>query len=208
MRSFFAAVVVLALSVTLLARSVSAEPPPAMESREVKKIIAALKKKPALKGQLASVRFDAEVFGATELQAPVGSSLETLGPWGEDGALFGAERSIAGLACGPLETDKLKAASAILKEYGESLPLTLRAYTLGQEGKKAEAADLFASFIDQQLPAGTCPGEHRMYSGRRIGRISFALQCLQVLMPERDVSKQQKTLQRAEDCAKNNHTVG
>ena len=153
------------------------------------------------------MRFAGEVLGTKSLQAPIGSTLETLGPWSDNGALLGAEQSIASRGCGALSADELKAASALLKEYGEALPQTLRAYTLGQEGKKAEAADQFASFIDQQLP-GACQGEHPMYSYRRTSRISFALQCLKAFAPTRDVSAQEKTLQRAQDCAKNNHAVG
>jgi hypothetical protein len=209
MRSLFAALVVLGLSVLLLARSVSAEPPPPMEGRDVQKIIEGLKKKPALKTEIASVRFAAEVLGQKSLQVPMGSTPETLGPWGDNGALLDAERSIGGRECGALSAAELKAASAILAEYGEAVPVTLRAYTLGQQGKKPEAADLFVSFIDQQMPdAPSCPGEHPMYSHRRTGRISFALKCLNVLAPARDVSVQKKRLQQAVDCAKNNHAVG
>ena len=209
MRSLFAAVVVLGLSGLLLARSVSAEPPPPMEGREVAKIIEGLKKKPALKTELASVRFFAEALGQKSLQVPMGSPLETLGPWGDNGALREAERSIGARECGALSAAEMKAASAILAEYGDALPVTLRAYTLGQQGKKPEAAELFATFIDQQMPDGpSCPSEHPMYSYRRTARISFALNCLTVLAPARDVSKQQKRLQRAQDCSKNNHAVG
>lgn len=95
----------------------------------------------------------------------------------------------------------------ILKEYGEAVPPTLRAYTVGQQGRKAEAAEFFATFIDQQLPAA-CPSEHPMYSYRRTSRMSFALQCLEVMAPARDVSAQKKRLERAQACAKNNHAVG
>ena len=207
MRSLFLAVAVLGLAVALMSRSVFAGPPPPMESRELKQIVEALKKKPALKTELASVRFAGEVLGTKTLQVPIGSKLDTLGPWSDNGALLGAEQSIASRSCGALNADELKAASALLKEYGVALPQTLRAYTLGQEGKKAEAADQFASFIDQQSP-GACESEHPMYSYRRTSRISFALQCLKAFAPTRDVSAQEKTLQRAKDCVKNNNAVG
>jgi hypothetical protein len=207
MRSLFLAVAVLGVAVALLSRSVSAEPPPAMESRELKKVVEALKKKPALKTELASVRFAGEVLATKSVQAPMGSSLETLGAWSDNGVLLGAEQAIASRQCGALTAAELKAASALLKEYGDALPPTLRAYTLGQEGKKAEAAELFASFIDQQVPVA-CPNEHPMYSYRRTSRVSFALKCLEVLAPTRDTSAQQKAFQRTQECAKNNHAVG
>ena len=207
MRSWVIAMTVLGLAVALLSRGVSAEPPPAMEKRDLKKIADALKSKPAMKSELASVRFAAEVLGEQSLEAPIGSSLEVLGPWGDNGALLQAERSIAARECGALKPAELKAASAILREFGAAVPTTLRAFTLGQEGKKSEAAELFASFIDQQQPAA-CQGEHPMYSYRRTARISFALQCLKVMAPAREVSSQEKKLKRAEECAKNNNAVG
>ncbi len=206
MRQLLAAAVVLGLAVALLSQTVSAEPPPAMERRDVAKILPALKAKPALKAELASVRFYAEVLGQTELQVPIGDPLESLGPWGDNGALLASERGISD--CSALDAKQLTAASAILKDSGDALPVTLRAYTLGQQGKKDEAAKLFASFIDQQLPSGKCPGEHPMYSHRRIGRIGFALECLKKFAPAKDVKAGEKQLQRAQDCANNNHAVG
>lgn len=208
MRSLLAAALVLALSVVLLARSVNAEPPPAMETRELAKIAAALKAKPALKAELASVRFYGEVLGQKSLEAPVGSPLETLGPWSDNGALLGSEGLLGDRQCTALTPEQLTVASAILKDSGDAMPVTLRAYTLGQQGKKSEAANLFAKFIDEQLPGGPCPSEHPMYSYRRTSRISFALQCLKVLAPTRDVSAQEKRFQRAQACAANNHAVG
>jgi hypothetical protein len=47
-----------------------------------------------------------------------------------------------------------------------------------------------------------------MYSHRRIGRMSFALRCLKVFAPGKDAKAQQKLLERAADCARNNHAVG
>ncbi|MDP2275963.1 MAG: hypothetical protein Q8K32_34790 [Archangium sp.] len=208
MRSLLVACAVLGLAVALLARSVSAEPPPPTEPREISKIVEALEKKPGSKSELASVRFYAEVFAQKSMQAPIGSPLETLGPWGDNGALLGSENQIAARACGALTAKELEAASAILKAYGESVPLTLRAFTLGHQGKKTEAAALFRSFIDKEKTVAACPSEHPMYSHRRTSRLSFALQCLKVFAPGKDVSAQQKVLERAESCAMNNHAVG
>ena len=207
MRSLLVAVVVLGLAVALLALPVSAEPPPPMERRDLAKITAALKAKPELKSSLASVRFYGEVLRQTALQAPTGSPLETLGPWGDNGALLGSEGVIANHKCEALGADELAKASAIMKEYGDALPVTLRAYTLGQQGNKEEATKLFTTFIDEQLPKGACPSEHPMYSHRRSRRIEFALQCLKQF-GAKDVTAQEKQLRRAEECARNNHAVG
>lgn len=208
MRSALAAVITLLVAAALLARASRAEPPPPMEPRELGKIITALRARPALRPQLASARFAAEVFAVKTLEVPVGSPLETLGPWSDDGAMFAAEAGIGALGCGPLEPARRATASALLEEYGDALPALLRAYTLGQEGKASASAELFSGFIAQQLPKGPCPGEHPMYSFRRVGRLGLALQCLQRVAPGRDVSKEKATLRRAEQCAANNHAVG
>lgn len=206
MRSLLVAAAVLGLSLAVLvSRAVFAEPPPPTAPRELTTILEALKKKPAMKAELASVRFISEVLGEKTLEVPVGSSPETLGPWGDNEALLRSEQLVG--SCNALSPEQLKAAAAILADAKEAMPVTLRAYTLGQQGKKKEAAELFASFIDQQLP-GPCPGEHPMYSYRRTTRMKFALQCLKVFAPERKVSAQEKKLERAEACSQNNHTVG
>ena len=208
MRSLLVAAAVLGLAIAALASSsVFAGPPPESGPRDVKLIIEALKKKPAMKGELASVRFLSEVLGETTLDVPVGSSPETLGPWSDNVALLRSELLIGVKACGPLTPAELKAAGAILAEAQETMPITLRAYTLGQQGKKKEAADLFATFVDQSF-TGQCAREHPMNSYRRTTRMKFALKCLKAFAPERDVSAQQKQLEAAELCAQNNHAVG
>ncbi len=208
MRSLLVACAVVALWVALLSRNVSAEPPPAMEPREISKIVEALEKKGASKSDLAAVRFYAEVFAQKSMQVPIGSPMDALGPWGDNGGLLGSENQIAARACGALTPKERESASAIYKEYGEAVPLTLRAFTLGQQGKKADAAALFTSFIEKEKTSAACPSEHPMYSYRRTSRLSFALQCLKVFAPGKDVSAQQKILERAESCAANNHAVG
>ncbi|MFO0600685.1 MAG: hypothetical protein U0228_35580 [Myxococcaceae bacterium] len=206
MRSLFAALSVLAVSAALVARHVNAEPPPAMESRALTKIIPALEKAKGRRGDLAAVRFYADVFEGTELQAPIGSSLDTLGPWGDNGALQAAEGSLG--SCAPLEPAKQQKANALLKEFGNDLPPFLRAYTLGGAGEKKQAADLFANEVQAMGSFGACPSEHPMYSHRRIGRMTIALACVKTFDPKRDVKALEKLLQKATDCAANNHAVG
>src|SRR4249919_2634867 len=63
MRSLFAAVGVLVLSVALLSRSVFAGDSLPTEQRDVAAVIAALQKLPKAKAELALVRFYAEVLG-------------------------------------------------------------------------------------------------------------------------------------------------
>ena len=203
MRSLFAALVVLALSVALLSRAVLAEAPLPTEEREVSPLLAALRKKPELKARLAALRFYVEVGGGTSLRVPEGSAAEEA-----DGALGAAEQSLNAAQCREITPAQLKAASALLAEYGEVLPVTLRAWTLGHQGKKAQAADLLAAVIDQQLPAGKCPSEHPTNSYARLARSALVLACLQSFAPKRDVKKQQAVLERSEACARDNSAEG
>ncbi|MFT3711257.1 MAG: hypothetical protein QM817_26805 [Archangium sp.] len=205
-RSWLGAVAVAVFAVLMVGRSVFAEPPPAMEVRELPRVIDALKKAKGRRTDLAAVRFYAEVFGGTELRAPVGSSLETLGAWGDNEALTSAEGSLNG--CPALEPEKQKIASALLKEYGNELPVLLRAYTIAGEGKKKDAADLFAQTLESISTGAKCPGEHPMYSYRRTGRMTLILACVKSLDPKRDVKKLEKMIEQANFCAQNNHAVG
>ncbi len=197
MRSLVAAFVVLGLAAALLARSVSAGPPMAMPARDLQEAIASFQKQPGAKTSLASARFLAEVFGARTLEGQ------------DQTGLFGAEAAISQRSCGALTPVERKAANALLKEFGDVLPVTLRAYTLGQLGKTKESADLFATFIDQQLPAGPdCPSEHPAVGGMRTWRMDLALQCVRVIAPARDVSKQVRQLERARKCVQTDNAVG
>lgn len=207
-RSLVGALSVAVFAVLLIGRSVLAEPPPPMEEREVKPVIEALKKAKGRRSDLAAVRFYAEVFDGTTLSAPVGAPLETLGAWGDNDALMSAEASLSG--CVDLPPEKQKVASALLKEFGNDLPVLLRAYTLSGEGKKKEAKELFVSTYESvAIPLkGSCPGEHPMYSHRRTGRMNLILQCIKGVDSKTDLKKFEALMERANFCAANNHAVG
>lgn len=205
-RSLIGALSVAMFTVAVLARSVFAGPPPPMEVREVKPVIEALKKAPGRRHDLAALRFYAEVFDGTTVSAPVGSPLETVGAWGDNDALMSSEGAMAG--CAALPAEKQKLASALLKEFGADLPVLLRAYTLAGEGKKSEAKALFVSTYESIAPAKGCPGEHPMYSHRRVGRMTSILACIKAVDPKGDVKKFETLLERANFCAANNHAVG
>jgi hypothetical protein len=190
--------------VLLVARSSGAEAPPPSETKPLKPAIEALKNKPSARAALASARWYVEVLGGESVSVYVGGTPETIAY----GAVGPAEAEIANRDCGPLTPKELKAASAILAEFGEQLPLTLRAYTLGSQGKTDEGAQLFASWVEGQMPLGPCPGEHPLTSGRRIRQMSFGLRCVEKFAPKRDVSKLKLLIKRAEECANTNHAVG
>jgi hypothetical protein len=206
-RSWLGALAVAFLAVVIVGRSVWAEPPPAMEARDLAKVIDALKKSKGRRSDLASVRFYAEVFDGTTIRAPVGSAYDVLGPWSDNGALMDAEARLSG--CAGLPPERQKAASALLKEYGTDLPVLLRAYTMAGEGQKKEATELFvATFEASAIATKSCPSEHPMYSHRRVGRMQSILACVKTIDPQRDVKALEQAVERARFCAANNHAVG
>ena len=205
MRSLLAAVSVVVLASLVLARTVLAEPPPQTETRDIKKVLEALGKVKERTRDYAALRFYAEVFGGDSVSAPVGSPMDTVGTWGDE-ALLLPEGSLG--SCEGVGEEGKKAAARLVKEYGDTLAPQLRAYTLGLEGKNKAAADLFALSVEAMAPGKSCPGEHPMYSGRRVGRMTRLLGCIQRLDPKRDVSKLKKLVDQAQQCLENNHAVG
>ncbi len=206
MRSRLAALTVVVVSVLLLSRAGFAEPPPAMEQRDIKKAIAALEKEKGRRSDLAVLRFASEVLGETHVNSPVGSPLTTLGAWSDNETLLSVERSLG--ACGALDAEKEKKASAVFKEFGSELPLIPRAWTMGREGQKAEAATLLVDELKRYDLSKGCPGEHPMYSYRRISRMEVLLSCVKTFDPKRDVKPLQSLVDKAKACAANNHAVG
>ncbi|MGV3623408.1 MAG: hypothetical protein ACO1OB_21490, partial [Archangium sp.] len=158
MRILLAAVMAVAIGVVLVSQTGRAEPPPAMENRPIDTVITALKAEKGRRGDLASVRFSAEVLGAKTVSAPVGSELHRLGPWGDNTALLTAEAAMG--SCAPMSADQQKKASALKKEFGDDLPPMLRAWTLAGEGSRAEAVKIFTSSIEDLRIKGSCPSEH------------------------------------------------
>ena len=207
MRSWLVAAAVVAVFGVVLLRGVSrAEPPPAMESRPIAQVTDALKKTPALRSELATVRFAAEVFDEATVSAPIGSALTTLGPWSDNGPLLKLEGRLSPAELSPL---KKKAASALLKEFGASLPLSLRAFTLAQEGKKKESLATWLEFAKQQtITSATCPSEHPMYSARRASRLESVLTNAAPLASDAELAPVKKALERAKACWSTNMAVG
>lgn len=197
MRSVLGAVAVVVLAVLLLARTVSAGPPMVRPPRPMSEVIAEARKRPAAKAQWAGARFCLEVFGITSLEG--NASPEAM-----------VEQQLDQRSCGALTPAELKAATALLTEFGNELPPTMRAHTLAQQGKGEEAADVLAGFIDQLTSpiAKACPAEHPDTSGARMRRVGTALRCMKVYAPKRDLSPQLQRAGEARMCVKTNNTVG
>lgn len=204
MRSLVAALAVVVLTIGLLASSSLAGPQPTPEKRDLQPLIDALKKSGS-KDALAAARWYAEVLGGTFVMARPGSPPE----FAALAAVDAAEQAIDARGCELLEPAGQKAASALLAEFGPKLPPHLRAYTLGGEGKRDEAASQLATWVELQFPGGReCPGEHPSSSARRIWKISFGLKCIRKLAPKRDVTRLERLLDAAEGCARTNTAVG
>lgn len=205
MRSLLAAVVVTLLAASaLVSRSSHARTPPAAEY-EVRALIDELsKKKNAPRTGLATVRWYSDVFHGVEISAP--KNLDADGA--ATAAVRPAENLILGRACAPLTGPELAAASKVLAEFDEALPVTLRAYTLGSQGKGQEAAELFMKNALSWAVKKECPGEHPDSSGRRVRAIRFGLQCVKTFDPKRDVKALEEAERKAQECKANNHAVG
>lgn len=155
---------------------------------------------------VSSVRWYAEVLRRAELRAPVGSPMTTLGPWGDNDVLLGAEAALGD--CAPAGALEAKAVSALFKEYRDALPPGLRGYALAQAGRVAEAASLYRETTVAMIANGPCPSEHVMYAHRRVSRMTRMLSCLKRWQPQADEAAVEKALERARTCAANNHSIG
>jgi len=175
------------LAASVASAASSSPPPPRPAPRPISQLIAELRTKPYARTFLASARYAAEVFGAESSEG-------------------NAEDTIQARGCGPLTPAELKAASALLAEYPHDLAPSLRAYTLGQQGKIKMAVTLYTELIGRLHAevAKACPGETPSLSDSRAGRAKLFLQCIQRLAPTRKVTKQQKELLDLEHCARSN----
>ncbi len=196
MRSLLGALAVLVVSGLLVSSAVLAGPPVSQPARAMRDVIAELERQPQARAQLAAARFDAEVFGATTVE---GSS-----------STVTAMLRIHQRGCDALSPAELKAASALLSEFGDALPVPLRAYTLGQQGKGAAASSLLAAHVEALTVEVTkgCPAEHPAAGGARLWMVEVALQCMRVFTPQRDLTAQQKLRDAAQRCAASNHAAG
>lgn len=206
MRAPLVAGLVAVFSLVVLVRSSRAEPPPAMQPRQVAEVLAALKTAKADPTTVSGVRWYAEVLHRTELQAPVGSAKTVLGPWGENGPLLSAESALGD--CAPAEPAEAKAIAALFKEYGDALSPGLRGYALAQSGRVDEAVALYRLSVLGMKVDGACPSEHPMYSHRRVGQMNRLLSCLKRWQPKSDWKPIEKAIGQAQSCAVNNHAVG
>lgn len=199
MRLLLAAVVVLALAARpSLARSPQNHAPYALAT-----LIAELKQRGAdAKEPLAIARFYADVFHATEVSAPRTDAAQAA-----RAALLPAENLVLSKQCAPLTGAELAAAAKVVEEFGAALPVTLRAYTLGSQGKKDEAATLLAQRAEP-LAKQACEGLAADAVSAQAQQLRFALECLKQFDPARDVKALQAGFDKAKGCASRGRKEG
>jgi hypothetical protein len=207
MRASLLAGLVGVFAFTVLLRSSRAEPPPPMEPRKVSDILPALKASKAPADLVSSVRWYAEIVHGETLQVPVGSPPQSLGAWSDNGALLASEQ--ANPTCAPLGAPEAQAARALLTEYGAALPAPLRGPALAEDGKPAEAVKVYTALAQAAFsqPAG-CPGEHPMYSARRVARLERVRACVLRWAPDEAHPAVNEALRRAKACLASNRAVG
>lgn len=205
MRSLFAAAAVVVFAVLTFSRSVQAGEELPSVQRPIAEQIAVLEKLPKAKSELALVRFYGEVLGGKTVKVyPALDKDET----GSSHALSAIEAELY-KSCAALGPTELAAATALTKQYGDVLPAVMRAYTLGQQGKKDEASKMFAAYLDEVAPLkGECNATHPDYANEAITHVSFALRCMEAFTPKRDLSRAKKQVEKVMTCVLNSHVVG
>lgn len=189
----------------VLALVALAGPMPAPTPVELDGAIVAMKGKPGEKRPLSAARFYAEVLGGKTVDVYWSKAPSDAGP----ASVSAVEREMATRGCKALTGTELAAASKLLVEFGTDLPPTLRAWTLGSEGKGDDAAELFAQRVsDFAVTTLTCPSEHPSGSHQRVRDMSLGLECIKVFAPKRGTLKLELLLKRAEYCARTNTAVG
>lgn len=204
MRALLVSAVVVVMGL-LLVKVGHAEPPPPMEERPAGEVLKALEQAKAKPRTVAAVRWYVEVAHGKTISAPKGSEKTSLGAWSDNNALLAAESALG--SCEPMKKDDAAAALALLAQYGDSLPTLLRGAALKEKGDAEAAAAAFLDEAQSSLPSTTCPSEHPMYSFRRVSRLTVMTRCLE-RWQAKEAAEVKALLERAKQCAANNHAVG
>lgn len=199
MRSLLGSAVVLVVAVSLLAgSSLAGDRAPPMPT-PIAPLLAKLKKNPAEKPRIAALRFLREVL-AVEFA-------ESYGEPTPDSLAAQTEGVLAANDFAALSPEKLKVAAALLNEYGDAMPPSVRGFVLAQQGKEKDAVAALTSFVEALVPK-VCPGEHPDEGSARVQRVDFALKTLAKFAPKVDHSAIDAKRNAAVACVANNHAVG
>lgn len=187
MRSALAAAVIVVLSVVVLASGASraGQRAPTL-SLPVKEALVKMNESKAPAGALASVRFYAEVLDGKAVEFYFGDFSNA----GRTDELIVDVLSKSG--CGKPGDTQLKAAGALLTEYGEALPGELRGFTLGHQGKGEQAAPLLIKALEQIQPLDRCVAGHPDDAGRQSTRLAAWSACFKKLVPKPSAAEAKK----------------
>lgn len=196
MRSRLAAAVLICLTAFILvARRVDAGERAPSVVVPVKDALAKMKKAKAPKGAIGTVQFYADVLD--------GKSVEFyFQDFSNAGAVDeGIATELQKTSCGALSAEKLKAASAILTEYGDALSPEVRGYVLGQQQKPDQAAPLLLKAIEAMQPLDHCVSTHPDDFGHHTARVGAWMDCYEKLAPKADRKKLEAVKKKLMDCA-------
>lgn len=187
MRSALAASVIIVLSVVVLVSGASraGERAPTM-AVPVKDALVKMKAAKAPVGALASVRFYGEVFDGKTVEFHFGDFSNA----GRTDELI--VDALAKSACAKPGEAQLKAAGALLTEFGDALPGELRGYTVGHQGKADEAAPLLLKALEQIQPLDRCVAGHPDDAGRQASRVGAWTACFKKLVPKPSAADSKK----------------
>lgn len=160
-------------------------------------LLAKLQKNAEEKPRVAALRFLREVL-AVEFA-------ESYGEPTPDSLAEQAEGLLASRGLAPLAPEKREVAAALLVEYGEALPPSVRGFILAQQGKHTAAA--LTSFVEALVPK-TCPGEHPDAGSARVRRGDFALQTLTKFAPKVERAALNAKRSAAMNCVMLHKAVG
>jgi hypothetical protein len=198
MRSPLGAAVVLVVAAMLAAPSLAGDRAPPTPTA-IAPLLAKLQKNAEEKPRVAALRFLREVL-AVEFA-------ESYGEPTPDSLAEQAEGLLASRGFAPLTLEKREVAAALLVEYGEAMPPSVRGFILAQQGKDAAAVAALTSFVEALVPK-TCPGEHPDAGSARVRRVDFALKTLTKFAPKVDRAALNAKRSAAMNCVTLNNAVG
>ena len=196
MRSPLGSAVVLVVAAMLAAPSLAGDRAPPTPTA-IAPLLAKLQKNAEEKPRVAALRFLREVL-AVEFA-------ESYGEPTPDSLAEQAEGLLASRGLAPRAPEKREVAAALLVEYGEALPPSVRGFILAQQGKHTAAA--LTSFVEALVPK-TCPGEHPDAGSARVRRGDFALQTLTKFAPKVDRAALTAKRSAAMNCVMLHKAVG
>jgi hypothetical protein len=173
-------------------------PPPPMpqEERPLGPIVEALSKNPGDRAGYAVARWYQDVQGVKTVSVPKTAPNTFVGTPPEASA-----RAIARCEL-PKSAEAKATAAKLLGEYGDALPLKLKAIALASGGKPADATKALLQMVEQTAPKGPCRPEHPATTQTRLTTLDDTEACLRAFDPKADVAPVRAAKERVQQCAR------